>query len=174
MNIKDFAHYYIGQRCLNTWFSEDHPNYNPGWVLTGFDRDAHRPFKLETEDDFTWTDSIKPVLRRLEDMTEDEALHLAQIYSGADKIKRTTGTVSNFFYFFCEFRSGYKGTSETLIMHNGEAWYQHYFENMPGRRTGRRNTVRLFDGTHYLLKQGFDLFNLIDQNLAVDIKTFQP
>jgi hypothetical protein len=171
IQLKDIIQYYIGQKCFNTWFPEGHEQYDNGWVLTGVVASYPKPFALENEEDCTWTDSIKLILRRLEDMTEEEAMELAKIYSGADKIKRTTGTVNNFFYFFCDFRSGDKGTSEILIMHNGEAWYQHYFEDWPRRRTGRRNIVRQFDATHYLLKQGFDLWGLIERGEAVDQKT---
>jgi hypothetical protein len=155
MNINDFVHYYIGQRCLNTWFPEEHPNYNPGWVLTGFDRDAHRPFKLETEEDFTWTASIKLVLRRLEDMTEDEATHLFQFKPEHEILK-------------CEKQSAYISFQYR--------WPDSKYNSGYGYSERALGFYQLWKPTdiHYLLKRGFDLFNLIDQNLAEDIKNIQP
>lgn len=166
-DIKDYIHLYFGQKF----------QYKGNiYTITRID-DLVRGSRISDAGFEKWNEcepeKCKLILRCLSDMTEEEAFKLAEIYSGAVLIKRTTGTVGNFFYFFCEFRSGYKGTSETLIIHNGEAWYQHYFEDMPRRRTGRRNIVNQFEATHYLLKQGFDLFSLIENNLAIDAKTLK-
>jgi hypothetical protein len=157
MKLIDHLHYYLG---CDYWTNNSQGNLNAktlpdviDMVKRGMDVRLH--------------------LRRLEDMTEEEALTLAKIYSGSDKIKRTTGTVNNFFYFFCEFKFGEKGVCETLIMHKGEAWYQHYFDKRPKRGRGH-NIVNQFEGAHYLLCQHFDLFNLIDNGLALDAKTITP
>lgn len=76
MNLKDYAHYYIGQPCLNTWFPSDHDAYDAGWNLTGFHASRVKPFGLENETDKTWTDSIVLKLRRLESMTEEERVEI--------------------------------------------------------------------------------------------------
>lgn len=164
IQIKDVIHLYINGEARHRVTYYDHPPEQVGiWVKLTTKR-----FQLLNDLSIL---KVEYALKRLSDMTEEEALHLARIYTNADKIKRTTGVVSNFFYFFCEFRSGDKGTRETLIMHDGEAWYRHYFEDKPGCRTGKHHIVRPFEATHYLLKQGFDLFGLIESGQAFDIKT---
>lgn len=128
-DIKDYAHYYIGQPCLNTWFPADHDAYNAGWVLVGFNETSIKPFGLENETDSTWTDSIKPILRRLEDMTEEER----------------------------------------QVVHNmGKLYMNHKDHTLPSYSLSKMWAA---NQTHYLLKQGFDLFGLIDAGLAVDAKT---
>jgi hypothetical protein len=179
MNIKDFAHYYIGQRCLNTWFSEEHPNYNPGWVLTGFDRDAHRPFKLETEEDFTWTDSIKPVLRRLEDMTEDDMIGLLQSMVPADMEDKPTEDDYSLEMFYND--DGLMvdsdiiiGANYTCICFNGQIAIRECGSVIIFDEEEMQRPCNIPQAFHYLLKQGFDLFGLIAKGLAVDIKNIQP
>lgn len=79
MDFKDYAGYYIGCRCFNTWFPEDHEEYDRDWILRGVCNNVtsyYKSFLLENDDDFTWTDSIKPILRKLEDITDDEIKEL--------------------------------------------------------------------------------------------------
>lgn len=82
MDFKDYAPYYIGCRCFNTWFPEGHKQYDKGWKLMGvcpaYARNG-KPYLLENEDDYTWTDSIKPILRHLSDMTKEETDELEKI-----------------------------------------------------------------------------------------------
>jgi hypothetical protein len=72
MNLKDYAPYYIGCPCLNTWFQANHSSYNAGWKLTGFVATEAKPYHLETDTGYNWTDSIKLILNRLEDISDDE------------------------------------------------------------------------------------------------------
>lgn len=119
--LKDYIQFYIGCRCLNTWFSEGHSEYNPGWILSGYDSFANRPFHLVTEVDETWTDSIKPILRDILDMTDEE---------------------KPVYHSLC--REATDGVHAIVV---------------------RYDTPESF---HYLLKQGFDLFGLLDAGLGVD------
>lgn len=70
--LENFIQYYIGCPCLNTWFQANHSSYNAGWKLTGFLATSPKPFHLETDTEYNWTDSIKLILRRLSDITKDE------------------------------------------------------------------------------------------------------
>jgi hypothetical protein len=72
MNLKDYAHYYIGCKCFNTWFPEGHEQYDNDWILGGFILNSSKPYCLENSDKDTWTDSIKPILRKLDDITNEE------------------------------------------------------------------------------------------------------
>lgn len=121
--LSDYIHYYIGCRCLNTWFAIEHKLCDSDWRLRAYDSAAVKPYMLENNHNVTWTDSIKPILRRLEDMTEEE-----------DKIYHSLCGIANF------------NADSVNITHD---------------------TPESF---HYLLKQGFDLFSLIQNNLAVDGK----
>lgn len=83
MKLQDYAPYYIGCRCINTWFPEGHKEYNKGWVLSGYCQlydNGGKPFFLESENEVTWTDSIKLILRKLEDITNEECEMYNQIF----------------------------------------------------------------------------------------------
>lgn len=82
MQLKDCIHFYIGCDCVNSWFPPDHEQYNKGWTLTAIDTTSHNPYKLETHYEDTWTDSVKPILRRLENNTEDDLIQLWAIIGG--------------------------------------------------------------------------------------------
>lgn len=154
MKLQDYIHYYIGCKMIRS--SHWEPQNEPYILNFEVIREA-----VEFGD--------RPLLRRTQDLTEQEAEKLAMIYSGADSVKRVKGTVGNWHYFTCSFDGA---ESETLIISSdGCAWYAHYFdENAPGFR----NIINEHEATHYLLKQHFDLFGLIDAGLAVDIKTITP
>jgi hypothetical protein len=80
--LQDYAQYYIGCRCFNTWFPESDENYNNNWKLVGFRSDSEKPYGLENDEDYTWSDSIKLILRKLEDITEEEKknLHIGRCF----------------------------------------------------------------------------------------------
>lgn len=92
MKLQDYINYYIGCRCVNTWFQEGHKEFNKGWVLSGYCQlyvDGGKPFLLESENEVTWTNSIKPILRKVGDYEVDE-LNEYQTMVG----KRTDGVHS--------------------------------------------------------------------------------
>jgi hypothetical protein len=105
-------------------------------------------------------------LRHLADLTKDEAARLALIYSGAKSVERTKGVADNWHYYFCYFGDDEEGEL-LIIAADGCAWYAHYFDH---EQPGHRNIVNEHKAFHYLLQQGFDLFNLIDAGLAIDAK----
>jgi hypothetical protein len=126
LNFKDYAGYYIGCKCLNTWFPEGDKPREYNWVLAGFRTDSEKHYLLENDSHFTWTDSIKPILRRMGDWVGNEI----SVYNTL--VGRTTD-----------------GVHSVLIPYN---------------------TPQSF---HWLLKQDFDLFGLIDAGLALDSKTIK-
>lgn len=81
MKLQDYIHYYIGCRCFNTWFPEGHEMYDKDWRLMAYRLDVPRQFCLENAEDSTWTDSIKPILHRREDLPETEGVEMF----GADR-----------------------------------------------------------------------------------------
>jgi hypothetical protein len=110
MNLQDYAQYYIGARCLNTWFPAGHGLHNAEWILQGFHATSVKPYKLENKVDMVFTDSIKLVLRRLEDMTEGEAIDfLKHAITGGEYIAhneyaviwQSNGSRSDIYYLFC-------------------------------------------------------------------------
>lgn len=118
MNIKDYIHYYIGHPCQTdqgTGIIEgvsDTDSCGGTWAARiGEDQD------LYAETDCEW---IKPILRRLEDMTEQE--------------------------------------KQQSAIHRGDG-------------DGLNSSLPEAHEFHYLLKQGFDLFGLIDAGVALDAKT---
>src|SRR5882672_10792825 len=79
--LLDYIHYYIGCRCLNTWFPESHPEYNNNWTLVGVCIKHGKPYKLENDDSDTGTNSIKPILRKINSMSWDEWSEVREILS---------------------------------------------------------------------------------------------
>jgi len=142
MNLKEYAQYYIGCRCLNTWFPEDHPEYNRGWFFMAFRtaRDTVNAYGLETENQeyLTGTDSIKLILRKLEDVTDDEWWDIETKTSILPDSIGTGGLKDSFFNM--HYRSRYHWTIVNQALSE-------------------------------LRKRSVDVDGLIDAGLAVDSKT---
>lgn len=151
--LQDYIPYYIGCRCLNTWFPEGHDQYDNNWILMGFHSGYPKPYCLENDEDTTWTDSIKPILRRLESISEDEAKFLLHFNDNHEIIN--SERILNYYTFSYrwkdeQFESGY-GYSERALWFKQKNWHTDHF--------------------NYLLKQHFDLFGLIDSGLVIDSAT---
>lgn len=163
MKLQDYAHYYIGAPCFNTWFTPDHDAYDAGWKLSGIRTDNEKCYMLENETDVTWVDSIALKLRRLEDMTREDMKAIWQIifnrpfHKNGSIVwidKEDNGCAKRFVMS--------SGVERVGIEINGNVWADsdlHHYKFSP--------TI-IF---HYLLQQGFDLFGLIPAGLAIDIKT---
>lgn len=166
MKLQDYAHYYIGAPCFNTWFTPDHNAYNAGWKLSGIRIDSEKCFMLENDTDTTWTDSIMPKLRRLEDLTRED---MKPIY--AHIFGRPFPDSGRIVWFDKEGRASAKryvmmsGVDRVGIEMTGYIWadcdlsHEKFNPHFIG---------------HYLLSKGFDLFGLIPEGLAIDIKTITP
>ena len=157
MKIIDYIHYYFGCQCLEAIkVPGQELNFEPSTIT------VRTLFNVQSQ-----LSEVKLVLRRLEDMTEEEAANLAVIYSGAKKVSPMKGIASNWHYFFCYFSEDQEG--EVLVIDaTGCAWYAHYFDKS---QPGHRNIVDEHKAFHYLLQNHFDLFGLVDAGLAIDAKT---
>jgi hypothetical protein len=96
--IKEVLHLYLG--CNIQWVKYERPitaklicyNIQSGTCVVE-DKDTQYMIELN---------QIKAIeLRKLSDMTEEEARELAIIYSGDNECKRVEGTASNWWYFQC-------------------------------------------------------------------------
>lgn len=170
MKLQDYAQYYIGAPCLNTWFAPDHDAYDAGWKLTGFQSTSVRPFGLENETDKTWTESIMPLLRRLEDMTEEEAIAIATMAM----FDKSLGYPVSDYTVRRQPMGNYPPSACRVAINND--WYD--MEIAIGFNSGNiwytKGEQRVFNQPaifHTLLQYHFDLFGLIPANLAIDIKT---
>lgn len=177
--LRDYAQYYIGCRCLNTWFPEGHDMHNANWVLRGFRSTNEKCYFLDNEEDETWTDSIKPILRKLEDMKEEEMIGLLQSMVLSDMEDKPTNEDYNLEMFYND--DGLMVDGDIAV---GANFTCRCFEGQIGLK--KCGSIILFDedkdvtrdqlintpiAFHYLLKQHFDLFGLIDSNLAKDAST---
>lgn len=140
---KDYLPYYIGQNMVHA--SHHEPQFEP-YVLTV----ENLAEAIEFLD--------LPILRRLSDMTEEEmkALYMARTlwaYVQESHIKKIQFSPSNKNCITIDYE-GPSGSGGYTCGH--ELIYLNQL--MPNQ-------------FHYLLKQGFDLFKLIDNNLAVDAKS---
>lgn len=183
IQLKEVIHYYIGQRCVHSWYTEGHEQYDRAWVLTSIDYSTPNHYRIENpDDDFTWTDSIKPILRKLSDMTDEEILHCGKLLcaipnSNNDfsfEIKRHHNTVganySSVFYTSGQYFSIWNEKNKPdSIGHIEIGWFSDKVDRRKTKELWKVGGCHML--THYLLKQGFDLFGLIDSKQAIDQKT---
>lgn len=149
-DIRDYIHFYLGCEFANSWFPEYHKEFSRGWKLTAIDYSNPRPFRLEETEDYTWTDSVKPILRKLESMTPEDIAGLAIAYGMKDFVV----TKANCEGHIIQMEYLKNGESQTDFIH----WYVYQLN------------ANVF---HYLISQGFDLFGLIDAGLAIDKSTLK-
>lgn len=155
MKLQDFAHYYIGCRCLNTWFPVGHEMYDRNWQLKAIDTYSDNPYGLNCYAEFTWTDSIKLILRKLEDITEDEIKE----FIGWEELNKKYDHVS------------FENNKKVGIIVN------YSIPDREGSGHPMSHFIKFYqlDGSqfNFLIKKGFDLFNLIISELAIDAKTLK-
>jgi hypothetical protein len=165
MKIQDYLHYYIGCKVKATPYGGQANRYIDGRLVgLNINNVAFVKFdEWQAVADVTTT-CVMPILRRTADITEDEAAHLALIYSGTKTVERTKGVADNWYYYLC-YHGDNKEGELLIIAADGCAWYAHYFDK---EQPGYRNIINEHQAFHYLLQQQFDLFSLIDNGLAVD------
>lgn len=160
MNIKDYLPYYIGCRVLI-----DDKEYGTlvggSFVPNSVDQiyyhiitdeaaaegdDFHMPYNDDTSPDCR----VKPLLRRLSDMTEGEKIFICHLHM-------------------------IPGWRSLSLLDDCDTDWGMRVEDKDGNRKSLyirkdRLTPKLF---HYLLKQGFDLWGLIDAGMALDLNTIK-
>lgn len=142
MNIQDYISYYIGLRVKATPYGGQSNRWEYG-TLVGMNTHSVCFIKFDNWQSVVdiSTSCIKPLLRKLNSMREDEALHIAELLN-----------------FGMTASDGAKIHQVKQML--GSVYYFNKFYTISAAKY-----VELF---HYLLRQGFDLFNLIDAGLAVD------
>ena len=148
--LLDYAGYYIGCGCVNTWFPDDHGAYNPGWKLIGVRADYPKPYCLDSGTSITWTDSIKLILRQLECITDEEKTHIGKLAGWYEGKK-----IINNHHFEIAHDVLKEMAYDCLIT----------ADNNVDDRLGPK---AYFSFIHYLLKQQFDIFGLIELGFAID------
>jgi len=152
IQLKDVIYYYIGVKCYNTWFPPDHEAYNAEWMLQGYRATNIKPYLLENETDTTWTDSIKPILRRTEDITDEEIKE----FIGWDKLNKL--------YIDVKYEKVFNGIEVSYSIDAGDQgiYPMNQFQ-----------TLDVFTPNEFrcLISKSFDLFGLIDSGQAIDAKT---
>lgn len=118
--LRDYLHYYLNQNC----------KIGDSIFIYCIDEDV----LLRYNDLVKSKGQIKPILRRIEDITDEECI---EVYD-------------------CEYTDSNPVSARIRLV-------KHWLN--PIHVTPTPNQF------HYLLKQGFDLFNLIDAGLAIDKKT---
>lgn len=158
MKIQDYLHYYLYGKIWEVGVST--------CTLMGIG-DSYYTIKTKQGAMLTLSNraNIKLVLRRLDDMTLDEKKAIWKLI-----FNRPFPDSGNILWFDKETTASCKrwcmmsGVERVGIEMNGNVWADSDLHNY------KFNPHII---THYLLKQGFDLFGLIDAGLAIDAKTIK-
>jgi len=132
-NIKDYLHLYLNSGLSGVAKMKGH-DLDHYISLTGWNIYAN-------EDEIEW---IKPILRPLSDMTEEEANIVWKLFGWNERITNFQERMMNILWEF-----------DPPDEESEPDW-------SPGR------WKYLISALLYLLKQGFDLFNLIPEGLSID------
>lgn len=164
MKLQDYLHYYMGCRVEAYPFGGQQKRTECG-RLVGIGIHDIVNIKFDTWQSVADVSMsrVKPILRRLEGMTEEERKTIWWVIFG-----RVFPDSGNVLWFEKETTSSCKrwcmmsGVERVGIEMNGNVWADSDLSNW------KFNPHVI---THYLLQQSFDLFGLIDAGLAIDIKT---
>lgn len=167
MNIKDYLKYYIGCRVLAD--DKDYGDFLGGALVPNEVDQIYYDIHLDEwpegeimpfNDDMSEDCRIKPILRRLEDMTEDEAINLVSFPVGYEILKVFKEPQGITF--------DYKWRDSNPKLNNDDGYS--YSGTGVSFRSKHWTPIQF----HYLLSRGFDLFGLINAGLAIDSKTVNP
>lgn len=136
MNIKDYLKYYIGQKCA----LDDGDGVRTSFTLTAYNYNYYRE----------WHDILKPYLRPLSSMTEEEAKELSKFVCPEQDWGEMVSGLNRF---------------GDLVVRWGVGSLDYFNASAEKCWTS--------DQFHYLLSRGFDLFSLIENNLALDADTLK-
>jgi hypothetical protein len=175
MKFQDYIHYYIG--CEVFHLNNERKFRLITYEQEGGDLVGEWPSRRRTR--FTPWELIKPILRKLEDMTEQEMIGLLQSMVPSDMEDKPKDDDYDIEMFYND--DGLMvdgdiavGANFTCICFDGQIGIKKcgsiilFEEDKDVTRDQLVNTPMAFN---YLLKQSFDLFNLIENGLAIDSKT---
>lgn len=168
MKLQDYIHYYIGCKMIRSshWEPQNEP-----YILDN----KNMAEAIEYSD--------RPILRRLEDMTEDEMIGMLQSMAPPDMEDKPTLEDYDLEMFYND--DGLMvdsdiavGANYSCVCYEGQIAIKIcgsiilFYET--GKDVTRDELINVPKAFHYLLQQGFDLFGLIDADLAIDAKTVNP
>lgn len=161
--FSEVAHLYLGCEIIGSFRLEPRKGYLTGITNGGedveiqfFEEDGINVFESP---EYNAVDEIKPILRHLSDMTEDEMkeLLIKWYYPSEDMFMRLSDSIK----FYPNRR-----TKTTKVI---EGIAYSLYKDGNHKATGTLSFTRLNPvQTLYLLKQGFDLFRLIEKGEAID------
>jgi hypothetical protein len=138
-DIKDYLHLYLG--CEYQYRYNDSAEWRPSQIRLSIKVLSDHPYRWE----------IKPILRPLSDMTEEEAIKYLRLKHNA-----------------------YSGEYEIKLRDNGFWWlFKTIASDERFKFFGEMLDESNSDQFRWLLSKGFDLFGLIEAGLAID-KTKLP
>lgn len=146
-------------------------------ISVSCDENIKRPVRVikETYREYAYAiREIKPILRPLSDMTEDEEKEFVPLCAGSQiaRFSRDQSGASNWRQWVVEFENG--DVDHLVMNESGETWFRSYFESAESRRNWS-NTVNQHQQTVWLLRHRFDIFEWTKSGLAIDkTKTTQP
>lgn len=126
MEIKDVLKYYIGQPCQ--MINED--DYTVKFTLTAYNYNYYKE----------WHNDIKPILRRLSSITEEELTEIGKMWTWYENMQ-----VSSEIHFDIRHEGNHKMVYDALITANEEM-------------DDRMSPIAYFQAAHYLLSRGFWLW----------------
>lgn len=178
--IQDFLHYYLGSQIqVEYGFPED----KKIGILTGFRAGAgweiwpHKepfvkvPVGNRVVPAIVRDELVKPILRNLTDITDDEAITVCELYNPLPfeghrkknwQVDRSSVNEYQYLYLKNErndFSFNIDCKEWSLEMYNKNELCE---------------THNIMKSTHYLLMQGFDLFGLLESELAINKTTLKP
>jgi hypothetical protein len=180
MKCYDRVHVHFGKRMVKTENSIDggfKKTRNHGDYAIAAQRYEPIGSSGITEDGFDMPGGVVPILRRLSDMTESDMIGLLQSMVPPDMKDTASADYYSVTMFYND--NGLMvdgdvivGADYSVICYEGQIAIRECGSIMLfGEDGNQERPVNIVQGFHYLLKQGFDLFNLIDEGLAVDSKT---
>lgn len=150
MELKQVLHYYLGQKCMEAvvvpgqalYFEESLIGYRSVYNLAN---------DLSV---------VRPILRPLSDMTEEEMRDFVKGYVDEDEQYEihSLSTDGESIEFYCGTTSEWQPDGVAVPVER--KWVMPLFQLMPHE-------------FHFLLQRGFDLFGLIESGQAVDAKSLQ-
>lgn len=178
MKISDYIHYYIGCKVKATPYGGQSNIWEYG-NLVGIN--VHNVANVKFDN---WqsvadvsTSCIKPLLRKLDNMTEEEMVGLLQ--SMLPDLGKEMPTPDDYSLEMFRYDGGNLvdediavGANYTCICYEGSIGIKHcgtiILQDESGEDVTREELINAPAAFHYLLRQGFDLFGLCDAGLAVD------
>lgn len=151
MELKDYLHFYLGCEVIGN-YDGPRKGYLTGITNGGteaeiqfFEEDGINVFE---HPEFNTLDEIKPILRPLSDMTEEEAIEVTKpvvVYGDLPNVRKYETWVNPFGKIVVSWGNGLR---EKYVPQDEKCFTTEQFA--------------------FLLKKWFDLFELIDAGLAID------